>query len=197
MKIGFDLDGVLANFTDSFAAILTRHSGVTFPQEGPDWPQVWHWEYEELVKAGLSQDTIRDIVQAAWEEVNDPRTQFWATLAPLSDVRLGFVQKCIEDGHEVYFITSRPGLTAKEQTEKWGQVHFEQPINVIVSSEKGKWCKTLGLDVYVDDRGENIIDVEHTSPLTRAYLLNRPYNSHFPVTRRLNTLTDLLFVESL
>ncbi len=94
--------------------------------------------------------------------------------------------------NEFYFITSRVGMFVKSQTERWLKKHVAPGLTVLISSEKGALCKALKLDYYVDDRAENIIDVQRTSPSTRAYLTDQPWNQHLSVMRRISDFAAFL-----
>jgi len=77
---------------------------------------------------------------------------------------------------DVYFITSRPGIDAKIQTEDWLYNAGYPHATVLISSAKGLCAQALKLDVYIDDRWENCVDVATTSLKTKVFLLDRPWN---------------------
>jgi hypothetical protein len=65
---------------------------------------------------------------------------------------------------EVLFVTQRPqseGATVQTQSHRWLQAHgFETPsIFVVRSGSRGRVADALGLDVVIDDRPENCLDV--------------------------------------
>jgi len=94
--------------------------------------------------------------------------------------------------HEIYYITDRSGIYPKRQTEDWFDWHGIPYATVLISKHKGLIVKGLNLDLYIDDKGENIQDVEDRSPLTKAILINRPYNEQIIVKHRTDTLLEAL-----
>lgn len=190
MRIGFDIDGVLADFNSSFIALVKDVTGRDlFP---PDyWPHTWNYP-ESLGYTDAE-------VSAVWDRIKAGGV-FWQQLAPLPDMAVlarWFVlppfPQAPQPYHEFYFITSRMGKNVKLQTEEWLDEQMGVAGNtVLISSEKGALARALKLDYYVDDRAENIRDVELTSPNTFAYLINQPWNQHLTVGRRINTISDFL-----
>jgi hypothetical protein len=75
---------------------------------------------------------------------------------------------------EVLFITTRPpsaGETTQRQTQRWLEAHgFRMPSVVVVHRSRGKLAEALHLDVVVDDRPENCLDVALDSQ-ARALLI--------------------------
>lgn len=192
-RIGIDIDGVLANFYDAYERLAIEvDNGIDrFPQRGgvghPSiYPPVWNWpEYY-----GYSSEVVAEV----WRRIKADQG-FWLNLDPLERIDLSK----LATGHELYFITDRPGVRAKQQTEVWLRAFCNVPFPTVIISRKGKGivCEALDLELYIDDKGENIVDVEARSPQTRAYLLNRPYNEHVAVQSRSNLLRDVLAAEDL
>jgi uncharacterized HAD superfamily protein len=192
VRIGFDIDGVLADFNTSFIALVKEVTGKDLFGPGY-WPTTW--DYPQSV--GYTNEEC----SLAWNRIKTGGA-FWRNLAPLSDTRVlrqwyfeaDPVPLQREIGyHEFYFITSRMGKNVKLQTEEWLDEQMEVAGNtVLISSEKGALCKALKLDFYVDDRAENIKDVETTSPSTQAYLINQPWNQHMSTKIRINELSEFL-----
>src|SRR5262249_23667601 len=64
---------------------------------------------------------------------------------------------------EIIFLTSRPetrGDTAQAQSHRWLMAHgFEAPSVFVVHGSRGKIAAALQLDVLIDDRPENCLDV--------------------------------------
>lgn len=173
MKIGFDVDGVLADFNKTFIERVIAVTGKDLfpprPFDIPCWDYPQHYGY------------THDECSAVWEEIKADDS-FWYTLYPYEGV-VDFLAKLDSSVHDFYFITSRPGLTSKSQSENWLEFHgfgamtqaFSYPT-VLISSEKGACAKALNLDLYIDDRDENCLDVHYLSPKTRTVMLARPWN---------------------
>lgn len=169
MRIGIDIDGILADFYSPYEKLHIQVAGDRFgSQRFPEvWPQIWDWP---SLFGYTEEDT-----SAVWQLIlADP--DFWMDLGTLPDFNaLSFE---LMHHNEVYFITDRRGVSPKRQTECWFASRGWIPT-VLVSAQKGLCCKALKLDLYIDDKGENIQAVEAESPDTRAYLLDRPYNQAF------------------
>ena len=171
MKIGLDLDGCFANFNAKFIPRLVSVTGRDLfpppPFEPPCWDYPAHFGY------------TTDEVRATWDSVIED-VRFWRDLLPYPDAAeaLNILSRRTLDD-DLYFITSRPGRRAKRQTEAWLNQHWPTiggHRTVLVSGHKGLCAQALALDVYLDDRYENALDVATTR--TKSYLLDRPWNQH-------------------
>jgi len=177
MRLGIDVDGVAANFNASFIPRCIRVTGRDlFPHRPfpiPLWDYPQHYGYSEAE------------VRLVWEEITKDE-RFWADLPVYSWTRdfLG----CLEGRasvDDVYFITSRPGVYAKHQTEEWIAKHGgPRRPTVLISSEKGLCAKALRLDAYIDDRDKNVIDVRTEAPYSRTFLLDHPWNRTFEASAK-------------
>jgi len=161
MRIGIDVDGVLACFYAGYEDLIVGIDGRDlfgahrWPRETPpvwDWPQ--HYGYSG------------DVIAEAWKRIKASDT-FWLTLPPMPEI--GTFQRWMgaNTEHQVYFVTDRPGATAKRQTELW-LMRYGVACPTVIISRKGKGivCEALDLELYVDDKGENIVDVDARSPQT-------------------------------
>jgi 5'(3')-deoxyribonucleotidase len=176
MKIGFDVDGVLANFVPAYQNKFVEVTGRdAFEPMDILNPPCWDWP---TLRGYTKEDTGK-----VWASIcADPN--FWLALRPLwGNVRtLGLLAPSLEKNHDVYFITSRPGVAVKRQTEEWLRqfvAHYQaqDPTVLIVGHRvKGLVAKALKLDVYIDDNLDNVNDCARESIATRTYLLDAAYN---------------------
>ncbi len=89
---------------------------------------------------------------------------FWENLL---EIEPGVVRRlntvATEQRWEVMFLTRRPesaGATAQVQTQRWLQAQgFTLPSVYVVQGSRGLIAAALGIDVVVDDRPENCLDV--------------------------------------
>lgn len=176
MNYGIDIDGVLANFTDNYAALLTAKTGIEFPKNSSTWPTVWYWERA----AGV----VKDDENFVWKE-GILATTFWLDLEPLpgAEPTLELLSAKRYAGDQVYFITTRPGKKAKLLTEYWlRNWGFANATVLIAGSEaaKGQLAAALKLDVFIDDKPENCEAVARAvDPSCKVFLVDAPYNRQF------------------
>lgn len=176
MRVGFDVDGVLTRFDRAYQDLVIKTTGKDLfapgDRENPpcwDWPEFRGYTKEEVGK-------VWDLIKT------DPH--FWMNLEETSDVdTMKLVIGDLERHHDVYFISSRPGIRAKRQTEIWLYSRLNYHFNVrnvwptvLISSEKGTCAAGLKLDAYIDDNFDNVVDVMKTSPTTKTFLLDKSYN---------------------
>lgn len=169
MKIGFDIDGVLADFVSGFAALVPEYKidksswglGLTKTQENVGWRRV------------------------------DANPEFWYNLDVLNALPV------IGSQHEVFFITKRrhtPGqLPTSTSAANW--LHDKQGVTfptVLALSNKGEACRAIKIDSFIDDKPENCWDVLDNSPNTKVFLLDQPWNKWDTRVRRVRTLDQYL-----
>lgn len=197
MRIGFDVDGVLARFNEAFEERLILVTGEDRLRGYPgDKYLCWNWPEAH----GYSEKQI----SATWDSVKqDP--YFWQRLSPYLDAHrvvqeLDWRQHNLFD--EVYYVTARPGIRVRFQTEAWLEglsASYSGRKTVLISSQKGLVARALELDAYIDDKWENCLDViaattpvgginypSHSfdggiirAPRTKVFLVNRPWNTSF------------------
>jgi uncharacterized HAD superfamily protein len=191
LKIGFDIDGVLANFCHSYEDKYKEVTGVNrFAPWHPDvGPLTWNWPTEHY---GYTKEQTDEV----WRRIKaDPN--FWEDLPSAPGFMQHFKNWFISHAHyhEVYFVTARPGTRTKRQTENWFHRRLLTVPTMLISDQKGMVARALNLDYYVDDKAENIADVVKQSPHTKAYLLDKAYNRHMnPGGVRLANLEEFLQV---
>lgn len=169
-RIGFDCDGVIADFNTAFINRVIAVTGKDLfpprPFDIPTWDYPEHYGYTAGHMSGV------------WQSIKEDES-FWLRLPayPEANETLRRLTQQVLIGSDVYFITSRPGAVAKWQTEEWLRRHgFDETPTVLISSAKGLSAKALKLDVYVDDRWENVVDVTTQVPDCRTCLVDRPWN---------------------
>jgi hypothetical protein len=201
LRIALDLDGTLADLDSALDRIAEelfpnaiappsgdegRQDPTVLPGEGP--AEAGHYEIprqtedltpeEEQLEPPELRALTRRQQQKIWETVRRT-TNFWDTLdetEPGIVARLAAV--AAERRWEVLFITNRPaadGETTQRQSQRWLARHgFEMPSVYVLTSgaSRGRVATALSLDVVVDDRPENCLDVKIESN-ARAFLVTR------------------------
>ncbi len=168
MRIGCDIDGVLADFNTAFIARVIHITGHDlFPPRPFDIPC---WAYPQFYGYSEAEES------AVWKDICADPT-FWQSLPDYADTQasIDYLMTRQQAGDDLYFITSRPGIAAKVQTERWLRRHKVGNPTVLISSDKGGCCRALKIDTYIDDRWENVVDTAAIG--VRTALLNRPWNT--------------------
>jgi hypothetical protein len=172
--LGLDIDGVLADFNRDYRRKLIEVSGRSLIPEGEVPPC---WQYAPAYGYTKEEDS------RAWASIKADTT-FWANLSEYRGAAKFLwaldVEATIADyagKPEIYFITTRPGLDVKVQTEEWLGGHgVDTPTVLISRGDKGLLAKGLGLTHFIDDRPENCYSVKEHSPDTAVFLLSWRYN---------------------
>jgi hypothetical protein len=161
LRIGIDIDGVLADFRTAFHQAAKRCLGRDVSDgAGGSSPQV------------LEQREIKRV----WDYVAKT-PNWWLDLPayePEEIARLYSVARA--SGWEVFFLTNRPasgGDTVQFQTQWWLERHgFYLPAVLTVPGSRGEVANGLRLDLVVDDLVMNCVDVVAASA-AKAVLLMR------------------------
>lgn len=157
LRVGLDMDGVVADFRSAFEAIAHGHAS-----ESPIDPKVGNFSDGD--------------VRRAWTKIL--RTpNWWTTLQPYEPAQLArLYQMARQGGWEVVFMTKRPATAGEPiqfQTQYWLERNgFYYPGVVTVPGSRGELANALKLDAVVDDQLFNCIDVV-TGSHAKAILLLR------------------------
>jgi hypothetical protein len=159
LRIGFDVDGVVADFHAAFHATALEIAETS--GRSPGEPK------------RLDVETIK----RAWERIG--RTpQWWLTLDPYEPDQLRRLYATSRERRwEVYFLTTRPpsgGETTQFQTQWWLEQHgFQMPSVLTVPGSRGDAANAVKLDIAVDDRLTNCVDIIAASRAKAVLLLRR------------------------
>jgi hypothetical protein len=203
LRIGFDLDGVLADMEAElvrqaeilFGEPMTRRleeraapdadgvdGGRVAAEAAPDSPGPAEGVPENvppLLKIMITSRQQRRL----WRHVESIEN-FWEGLAELEPGVIERLARITSDRRwEIIFLTKRPetaGVTAQVQTQRWLESHgFRMPSVYVVQGSRGRIAAALGLDIVVDDRPENCLDVVVDSK-ARAILIWREGENQLP-----------------
>jgi hypothetical protein len=209
LRIAFDLDGVLAGMeaelvrqaTILFGEPMTRRleeraadtsvaATAAVPDTSADASSGDQGSAEAvldnappLLKLNMTSRQQRRL----WRHVGSIEN-FWETLAELEP---GVIQRlasiATERRWEVIFLTKRPetaGATSQVQTQRWlVSKGFALPSVYVVQGSRGRIAAALDVDIVVDDRPENCLDVVVDSK-ARAILVWREDEKQLPAAAK-------------
>ncbi|HEY7499737.1 MAG TPA: hypothetical protein VH740_14560 [Vicinamibacterales bacterium] len=191
LRIGFDMDGVLADFATSFreyglrlfgpAEPDQRHIGQRrLPGDQPETEEARQAAAELAARERIATArALRRREDAIWQAI-ESTTDFWTTLRPTESGTVRRIyQSMLRYRWEVFFITQRPyteGETVQRQTQRWlVDQGFELPSVLVISGSRGAAAKAIRLDYHVDDNSQNCLDVISESS-ARPILIVPPSN---------------------
>lgn len=177
LRVAFDLDGTLADMD----RVLRREAAQLF---GPMDAAVVDTDAARAGGAADAPDLDLTAKQWArlWSHVR--RTEdFWLSLPEMEEGIVARVADLAATRRwDVLFLTTRPsvhGQTTQVQSQRWLEVHgFPLPSVYVVQRSRGLIAQALQLDVVVDDRLANCVDVALESSavpiLIKASAVSRP-----------------------
>jgi hypothetical protein len=172
LRIGFDVDGVLADFSTAFHAAEARlfGPGARMRTERPEDQEVQQSERRRdsgrsarASGSAAGAEEYRRRCDAVWKAIQST-PGFWTTLKPLDPRAVRRIRDLmLRHRWEVFFITQRPataGETVQRQTQRWllGQ-GFDVPSVLVIGGSRGAAAAALRLDYHVDDSPQNCLDV--------------------------------------
>jgi hypothetical protein len=201
LRIGFDLDGVLAAMESElvrqaeilFGEQMTRRlsepaapidvGGAAAAPEQTKTPADPQSSAPDNVPPLLQLNMTPRQQRRLWRHVESIEN-FWESL---SEIEPGAVQRlaalATDRRWEVIFLTKRPetvGSTAQVQTQRWLESRgFTLPSVYVVRGSRGRIAAAFDLDIVVDDRPENCLDVVVDSK-ARAILVWREDAKNLP-----------------
>jgi hypothetical protein len=197
MRLGFDLDGTVADMQGA----LAREARRLFPDVNPaSLPKsaspdtAGTTAQAEAAPSSGSEPQAQSIggltrkqQEELWKAVG-AHTNWWEGLEEIEPGMLARLFTMVRERKwELIFLTSRPetkGDTAQAQSYRWLMAKgYESPSVFVVHGSRGKIAAALNLDVLVDDRPENCLDVAIDSQ-ARPILVWRGDEAKVPASAR-------------
>lgn len=169
LRIGFDMDGVLADFSSAFHEVDVRLFSAG-PPVAAEAPEIEAQSEEQAAEQASESQTPRQMRRrrdAIWRAIHNT-PDFWTTLKPHDPRAVPRIHEMmLRYGWEVFFITQRPataGQTVQRQTQQWlREQGFDLPSVLVISGSRGAAAGALRLNYHVDDSPQNCLDVASDS----------------------------------
>jgi hypothetical protein len=162
LRLGFDIDGVLADFRSAFRETARQCLGAA----GAD--------SKEDGKPGLG---AKD-VERVWAHIAKT-TNWWMRVKPHEPDQIARLYALARQSRwEVFFLTKRPpsgGDPVQFQTQWWlEQQGFYLPAVMTVPGSRGELANALRLDLVVDDQLINCAEIIGAGPTKTLLMLRDP-----------------------
>ena len=190
LRVGFDMDGVVADFASAFRDIECDLFGADTTDPAPNAPEEEKEQTpDRTTNPAVSKKGSDRHRRAVWDRIR-ATPDFWTTLKPTDPVAVRQLHaQMLQCGWEVVFITQRPstaGETVQRQTQRWlVQQGFDMPSVVVIAGSRGAAINALRLTHHVDDSPENCVDVKTDSTAMPILIVRDPDDGTARQARRL------------
>lgn len=165
LRIGFDMDGVLADFASAFHEVEARlfGPGARLRADQPEEEEEQQSRRRGAPASPGVPDDARRRRERVWRTIQSI-PGFWAKLKPIDPEAVRRIRDLmIRHQWEVFFITQRPptaGETVQRQTQRWLLAQgFDVPSVLVIGGSRGAAAGALRLNYHVDDSPQNCFDV--------------------------------------
>lgn len=166
MRIGIDLDDVLADFIGEYIRLANVMYGEGSME---DIPTDWEWSNFKLSKEQHTK---------IWDKIKSTRN-FWLNLKRTKGVTSQNLRS-LAKMHDLVFITARvptKGFSVQQQSAAWLSLELGLKYpTVIEEKDKGPLASALYLDYFVDDRPKNCLEIKKAVPNCKVYLKAAGHN---------------------
>lgn len=167
MKLGIDIDGTIKHTQKAAIKVYNEEFNMNIKED-----EVETYYLDEPY--GLTPEEGSKV----WRKLE---TKIYKIGIPLEHAPQS-LQQLVKEGHEVYFITARPGFKEVEKvTREWLKEHgfpFDGENLFMNAQQKGKLAKELGIDLFFED------DPVHIDNLIKAgipvVIVDMKYNRDYP-----------------
>jgi hypothetical protein len=159
LRLGIDVDGVVADFRSAFRALAERELGIA-PRDAES----------DLTKADIEQ---------LWRAVAG-KPNWWLDVPAYEPDQIGRLYSRVRQSRwEVFFMTSRPpsaGDSVQLQTQVWLERYgfFLPSVLTAPTGARGELARSLRLDLALDDRIVNCLEIISASNAKAVMVLRNP-----------------------
>lgn len=169
VRVGFDIDGVLADFLTPFYAEVERVLGVKLDPSR----QIKFNEHMDWGSLSISDKVIPIMMKKS--------PLFWMGMDPIDRADMDHVAR-ISREIPTYFVTSRSQRSHEShrnvifQTKAWLARFGVMPAGIILSNVKAGTLYNLGVTHFIEDRFRYFQDIRMHAKHVDCYLLDKSYN---------------------
>lgn len=168
MIIGVDCNGPLGDFLRLKACYVEDQFGIKC------CPQMFKRDVIES-RGVLTPDQYNKMQDAVYGP------EYGYRMKPVSGV-VETLRALLEQGHEIYVITSRTGEHLEVAQQWWMQVSNNLPVEFVGTGRgqsKGPMVKRLGLDLFIDDDPGKLIEISREGAKAKLMLFSGCFNSAY------------------
>lgn len=185
MRIGIDIDNVIANFNDELLKEYLKHDKTLrnrgIINENADYITRGMLDWSEEEESSFYKENIERIAK---------------NLKLIQGVKK-YIDKLKQDGNEIYIITGRDNgeyANPKEMTEKWLEdngIIYDKLIftNAYDKQAKAEECKKNNIDVMIDDSTATCMAVQESG--IRVFLMNTRFNKKNKELERVSSWKEI------
>lgn len=184
MRFGFDIDDTLINLREHAFHLYNQKLKQSVGLEA--FRELKRVEIHEPF--GLTDEEGKEMWNGSLEEI-------YYTSCPAYPGAVDMLNELVKQGHEIYYITSRPKEHG-ERTKKWllergFPVQDDRFFYGMKDSEKVDIIRELKLDFYFDDKPE-VLETLNDEPEVKVFVKDQSYNRHIGIPR-VNNWPDFSF----
>lgn len=175
LRIGIDVDGVLADFNRPYVDVLCERAGQPRYEYDPTrYPNRWAYE-DDIVPPAVTKQFWKD--QRNWNNATIEVEGFWSSLPTLASHEDRCAIRRMAWEHDLFFISNRP-LHLRDVTEEWIQENICL-MHPLVMHSRAKGAMAVGLDLHamIDDKPKNLHEIMSACGTSCVpILLDQPWN---------------------
>jgi uncharacterized HAD superfamily protein len=162
VNLGFDIDGVIADFVSGFAKVVKRNYGMVFREKDVCYHNLG-------LVLGISRRKKNKIIR-------ETLLEDLPLIAGASDS----LNRLYDEGHRIIIMTARPRDSA-EATREWLKSSSIPYSKLIFSDHERGSLDALDFDIIVEDNLENAI--EWSEKAKKVLLYDHPWNTSINIER--------------